>query len=136
MLVKGVRSSWETLATNSRRISSFFRCSVTSWRTAKAPSPARPRLKGAMRSWKKLSRTRSSSSRWSSAASTCSRAAPPLKRSSYVVSGPMARRSIRAAAGLEWITFPAREKATTPSVMWRKRVSSLFRSFSTWRRVS
>ena len=30
---------------------------------------------------------------------------------------------------------PSREKATTPSVMWRKRVSSLFRSFSTAARV-
>ena len=48
----------------------------------------------------------------------------------------MVCRNIWAAAGLEWITFPSREKATTPSVIWRNRVSSLLRSFSTCRRVS
>ena len=47
----------------------------------------------------------------------------------------MARPSIRSAAGLDWITVPSREKATTPSVMWRKRVPSLVRSFSTSSRV-
>ena len=29
--ISGVRSSWLTFATNSRRVCSFFRCSVTSW---------------------------------------------------------------------------------------------------------
>ena len=34
------------------------------------------------------------------------------------------------------MSVPSWEKATTPSVMWRKRVSSLLRSFSTASRVS
>ena len=43
--------------------------------------------------------------------------------------------SISSAAGLEWMTAPFRSKATTPSVMCRKRVLSLVRSLSTSRRV-
>ena len=39
------------------------------------------------------------------------------------------------AAGLRWMSLPVWSKATTPSVMWRKRVSSLVRSFSTAARV-
>ena len=47
----------------------------------------------------------------------------------------MDRPSISSAAGLDWITEPSREKATTPSVICRKRVPSLVRSFSTSSRV-
>ena len=48
----------------------------------------------------------------------------------------MARLSISSAAGLEWMTSPFWLKATTPSVMWRKRVDSLVRSLSTSCRVA
>lgn len=48
----------------------------------------------------------------------------------------MDRPSISSAAGLDWITEPSREKATTPSVICRKRVPSLVRSFSTSSRDS
>ena len=47
-----------------------------------------------------------------------------------------ARSSISLAAGLQWTMDPSPEKATTPSVMWRNRVSSLLRSFSTVSSVS
>ncbi len=45
-MVRGVRSSWETLATNSLRISSFFRWAVTSCITAMA-LPSSPSDTGA-----------------------------------------------------------------------------------------
>src|SRR3989442_249913 len=84
MQVRGVRSSWETLATNSVLTRSRRRSSLTSWRTRSVPRPSGG--KSTATAWAARTRWRggpSSSSRWAGEPGAAAWLASTKSRSSF-----------------------------------------------------
>ena len=111
--VSGVRSSWETFATKSRRTVSSRRSSVTSWKTATRAEPLPARRKAhrmhherARSPTRCISRTTGSGVRAASVRAVVDRHAPDHLEEPHALRLGPRRRTARAGAGSQAITRP------------------------------
>ena len=133
MQVSGVRSSWETLATNSLRTRSSRRSSVTSWSTRRTPAAPGPRPSGAPRA----ATTRfDGRTQLELVAGRRARLPGPRPPGRAAPSGGSTSRNerpspgsltpnIERAPGLSRRTRPRSSSATTPSIMPSRMVAHL-----------